>query len=398
MSLRSSLGGTVTVRINGANLPATLDALAQRGIPICRCIFLTELEVQVTIPRSGYRQLKQICEKRGDTLDVLRRGGMYWAMKSLRNRPVLIAGAMLYLFASLYLPSRVLFVRTEGNSRVPAKQILEAAEASGIRFGASRRAVRSEKMKNALLEAVPQLQWAGVNTYGCVAKISVREKNQEKEATWDSSLGHIVAGMDGVVQEVTALRGTLLCAPGQAVSAGDILISGYTDSGLAIRAEQAEGEVYAATRRSLRVLMPDSGQIWVSDGAHKKKISILLGKKRINLWKDSGIWDTTCDRMYEEYYITLPGGFQLPFGWSVEKYRVRELSCQKWDRQDMEDVLSGTAEAYLKSQMISGIIRDRVRTFYESSGSLQLAGEYSCVEMIGFRQRLEIGDTNGENN
>jgi hypothetical protein len=102
--------------------------------------------------------------------------------------------------------------------------------------------------------------------------------------------------------------------------------------------------------------------------------------------------------MYEEYYITLPGGFQLPFGWSVEQYRFREMVPQKWDRTEMEDLLSRTAEAYLQSQMISGVIRDRGCCFYESSGSLQLAGKYSCVEMIGFRQRLEIGDTNGENN
>lgn len=31
-------------------------------------------------------------------------------------------------------------------------------------------------MKNALLSAIPELQWAGVNTYGCRAVISVRER------------------------------------------------------------------------------------------------------------------------------------------------------------------------------------------------------------------------------
>ena len=89
-------------------------------------------------------------------------------------RPVLLAGLGILFLLAMYLPSRVLFIRVEGNMQIPDRQILAAAEECGIRFGASRREVRSEKVKNALLSSVPQLQWAGVNTAGCVATISVR--------------------------------------------------------------------------------------------------------------------------------------------------------------------------------------------------------------------------------
>ena len=392
MSLASSFLGTVTVKITGASLPSTLDAVTQRGIQVGECRFLTELEAQVTILRKDFPALKKICGKKGDCLTLIRRRGLYWTAKSMGKRPVLIAGLFLCFLATLYLPARVLFVRVEGNQKIPTRQIMEAAEACGIRFGASRRAVRSEKMKNALLGAMPELQWAGVNTVGCVAKISVRERSVEKEAVQNGSFGHVAAAMDGVILDVTVIRGTPLCAPGQAVSAGQVLISGYTDCGLSIRAEQADGEIFAATRRHLQVRTPVlTAQKGVIHGK-RKKLSLLVGKKRINLWKDSGIWDTVCDRIYEEYYITLPGGFRLPFGWSVERFYFRETIPGEQDRERMERLLSDAAEGCLKNRMVSGTIRDRTYLYREVPGALELAGEYSCVEMIGFRQRLEIGE------
>lgn len=396
MNLYSSLRGTVTASLTGADITETLDLLARRGIPILHCQFHTELEAVITLRRGDYRQVKLLCGKRGDTLRLKKRSGIYWTLKALLKRPVLTFGALFYLVTALYLPSRVLFVRVVGNSAVPARLILEAAAECGIGFGASRREVRSERMKNALLEAVPQLQWAGVNTYGCVAEISVRERAQQEAPVVESSFGHIVAIREGIITSCNATRGNLLCAPGQAVEAGDILISGYTDCGLTIRAEQAQGEVFAATRRELTVITPDICLAGAENGEEKKKISLLIGKKRINFWKDSGIWDATCDRMYEEYYITLPGGFQLPFGWSVERYRPRTLSETELSAESREQLLQEAGAAYLKGQMLSGTIRDSVLTLAEEDGYLQMTGQYSCVEMIGFMQRQEIGETNGE--
>jgi sporulation protein YqfD len=308
---------------------------------------------------------------------------------------VLVLGVLFYLLISLYLPSRVFFVRVVGNTSVPGSRILEAAENCGISFGASRRSVRSERMKNALLEAVPELQWAGVNTRGCVAEIIVRERQQEEKPEERGRFGHVIARTDGVILSATATRGSLLCAPGQAVSAGKILISGYTDTGLTIRVEQAAGEIFAATRHIITVMTPESCLREAASVEKTEKISLLIGKKRINLWKDSGIWDATCDRMYEEYYITLPGGFQLPFGWSVDRYTSRMFRRGKAD--SLRELLERTGETWLKSQMVSGTIRDSAFTFEESEGLLRMTGEFSCVEMIGFSQQLEIGDTNGEN-
>ncbi len=397
MNILSSLQGFVKVILTGADLSSTLDAISKQGIQILHASLRSELEAELVVSRAQFRQLRLLCERRGNTLKNIRRGGAYWMLKGLFRRPVLLFGAALFLLATLYLPSRVFFVRVTGNPTIPDRLILESAEACGIGFGASRREVRSERTKNALLESVPQLQWAGVNTYGCVAEISVRERKMQEDHTTQSSFGHIVACRDGVITACDATRGSLLCAPGQAVSAGDILISGYTDCGLTIRAEQAQGEVFAATRRKITAVTPDWCLNGRKTGEDKKKISLLIGKKRINLWKDSGFWDVRCDRMYAENYITLPGGFQLPFGWTVERYGIRTVSNGTVSAEYAQQLLAETAESYLKRQMLAGSIRDSHVSCQETPGMIQMTGQYSCVEMIGLMQRLEIGDTNGEN-
>lgn len=392
MHIFRSLAGLVRVELTSADLPGAFGALSDREIPLFDTEQRGDLSCTFFIYRRDFRQLKALCEKRGDRARILSRAGVYWTMKSLLKRPVLLTGMLLLLLTVLYLPSRVFFVQVEGNTSVPTRLILAAAEESGICFGASRREVRSERVKNALLEAVPELQWAGVNTYGCVAVISVRERSVSREPRQEAGFGNIVAVRDGVITSCTATKGNLICGVGQAVTVGEVLISGYTDCGICIQAVQAEGEVYAQTRRDLTAVMPSNLTRRVSQTGEKQKISLLIGKNRINLWKDSGIYDTSCGRMYSEYYITLPGGFQLPVALIVETYAVWECSEEELPRTDAEEILADYAQSYLQQQMVAGTIRSASNTVVLTGGCYGLRGEYVCVEMIGKMQREQIGE------
>lgn len=391
----NTLAGLVQVELTSADLPGALDALARDHIRFYNIVQQSDLSMGFQVQRADYRKLKELCSKRGDRLRLLHTVGVYWQIKGLLKRPVLIAGIFLFLIAALYLPTRVFFVEVEGNSDLPANRILEAAAECGIGFGASRREVRSEKLKNALLDALPELQWAGVNTYGCVARITVRER-AVSQAGEPGRFGSIVAIRDGVITDCTATKGNLLCAVGQAVSQGQVLISGYTDCGICIRAEAAEGEVYARTRRNLEVLLPANHLCKQEPGETAWKISLLIGKKRINLWKDSGIWDTTCDRMYEEYYVTLPGGFRLPVALVVETFILRPTAESSEPRADAEDLLKRFGRSYLTGMMIAGQIKSDNAEFISQDGAVRMTGEYDCIEMIGKIQQEQMGEYNGE--
>ena len=388
------MAGMVRLHITGSDLPKTMQKLANSGITIYNAQETAAYTVCITLERRDFSKAIRILEAQGDAVERIGNIGIYWPFRKLFFRPVLMFGVFALILLTLYLPTRVLFVTVEGNHHVPSKQILEAAGQSGIYFGASRVEVRSEKVKNRLLHALPQLQWAGVNTRGCTAVITVRERTASTTEEKQTAVSHVVASKDGVILSCTATAGNLVCQPGEAVKKGQILISGYTDCGLLIRIEAAKGHVYAHTRYKLLAVTPAEYVGVVEEDVMSRKFTLLLGKKRINLWKGSGNTPVTCGRMYEEYYITLPGGYQLPFGIAVQTDWQRTLQPNICTPGSYEKLLEDSTREYLLDHMVDGTVLTATTEHSEATGLHCLTGSYICTEMIGRTQAEQIGENN----
>lgn len=392
MGIWNAFAGQMVVELTSADLPEAYRAINAGKIPMFSVSQLDLLTARFTIYRCDYRRLSALAEARGEKLKLCEKKGIYWNLLRLWKRPVLVGGIALLLALTLFLPTRVLFVRVSGNNAIPERKILEAAESCGIGFGASRRRVRSEQVKNNLLSELPELKWAGVNTYGCVAVISVTER-QAQEAAEEERVSSIVACRDGIVEECTVTRGTALCTVGQAVTQGQTLISGYTDCGITILATRAQGEVYAQTARQLRAVTPLSGQVKTEITGTERHVSLLLGKKRINLWKGSGICQGSCDRIYQEYRVTLPGGFSLPIALAVEDISFYRTAPQILPHQ--EKMLTSFAEQYICGQMTAGKILENSADVSRQDRVWLLEGNYVCREMIGREKPEQIGVDHG---
>lgn len=395
MGLFRSLDGTVRLELTGADVAASLHSINEMGIPITAVEPDGELSVRFTASRRSLRDLERFAERKGERLRILMRSGLFWQIAGLRRRPLLVCGMALLLTLVLFTPSRVLFVHVEGNDRVPSRLILEAAHNAGISFGAKRRDVRSEKMKNTLLAQVPQLQWAGVNTYGSTAVISVRERESEPLPDNPAAVSNILAVCDGLITACTVTDGTALCAVGQVVQKGQVLISGYTDCGLTVTAGRAKGEIFAQTRHELTVITPSESLKRMDFQGTQTNFSLRVGKKRINFSKGSGISDGTCVKMYSEYYLTLPGGYRLPVALIKETVSTFDMQVQACE-DGSELQLSKFAKDYLRDQMVALSILDAKEEFLMKDGFFQLSGQYACSEMIGREECEQIGDFHGK--
>ena len=395
MDLYRSLSGVLDIKIVCANPAETITFLQRHGIELRQVVLSDELTIQCRINRRQERVIREICETKGLGLHVIGKTGIYWKLRQLWHRPVLLIGLLCMMLLGMYVPGRVFFIQVEGNVALPQRQILEAAAECGIRFGADREAIRSEKMKNALLEILPQLQWAGVNTNGCVAVISVRERPTKETEESPKVVGSIIASRDGVITKLTAAKGSPVCKVGQAVKAGQILISGYTNCGISILAEQASGEVYAQTNREIQVICPtqrlERGEII----GQETKYSLIIGKNRINFCFGSGISGATCVKMYEENYLTLPGGFQLPV--LLVKETILQYAVQERVYEPAAGQLGKVAEEYLLGQMLAGSISQSATEQTQLMDAVILEGKYACHEMIGQFRKEEIVKPDGTN-
>ncbi len=384
MKIWQSVANKRRLEIICADTTLILNALISAGINVSNVEYHSELALNLTVSDRDYKMACIIAEKQGASVKTLRKIGAYWTFSALIKRPALLGFAMLMVFMFFYLPSRVLFVTVEGNQAIPAYQIIEAAEECGIRFGASRRQIRSEKMKNALLQQIPQLQWAGINTSGCVAVISVREKStSEQQTDTTNQVSSIVASRDGIIQNCTVYQGNSLCFVGQAVKAGQTLVSGYTDCGIYVQATKANAEIRALTSRELEAVTPTPTYIRGNLIKKKTEYSIRIGKKLIKLTKDSGILGATCVKIYSEEYVRLPGEFYIPIALIKQTVYTYEDNAQTATEAEDDTWLYTFAESYLQSVMVAGQILSAqadVNTLDEAS---YLYGQYACIEMIG---------------
>lgn len=389
---------TVSVKVISAAPADTMRELNRIGIVLQGLHYVDDLTVQFFVRRADFKKMANIIDQRGDRLVMQKKDYSGGVVSRLLKRPVLLFGAALILGMTLYIPSRILFIRVEGNSSVTSRQIIAAAENHGLLFGSARQKIRSEKIKNALLSELPQLQWVGVNTKGCVATISVRERLQPKEHPRPFAISSIIAGYDGVIREMTVSSGNPVCKVGQAVQEGELLVSGYSDCGICIHGTTASAEIFADTQRNLTVTTPSVKMQRSAFRGDQRKIHLLLGKKQIFFSKDSGICDTTCGKMYKEYYLSLPGGFQLPVGIAIESIYPGKTTETVSDEERSSELLGAYARQYLLEQMISGVINKSNVTIEPGDETLQLKGIYLCSEMIGKTRCEETIDQYGEAN
>ena len=184
--------GTVEAELVSADPAAALTYYSAQGLRLQDPELTAPLTLTMTMAPHTWRRLEPMAQARGDRCRCIRRYGLMVSLaRSRRRLPFWVAAAAM-LLAVLYAPSRVWFVEVEGNETVPARKILLAAEECGVKFWAKSGEIRSEQVKNQILNLVPELQWAGVNFSGGLAVISVRERLPEEPVRERSSITNVV--------------------------------------------------------------------------------------------------------------------------------------------------------------------------------------------------------------
>lgn len=389
----SYLRGIVRVEVTSADPARALTAWGKAGIRFWDMNPAGPLTLRITLYRGDLRKLTEISRKRGDRMEVLARKGLVRDVLRFLRRPGLVAGLVLLLIMMTALPKRVWFLRIEGNVTVPEKEIVAAAEESGLYFLARVPEIKGEEIKNRMLNLVPELAWVGVRFEGGIATVSVREQEVVPEIKNHKTAANVVAARAGVITSMNILGGQAVCARGQAVLEGELLVSGYVDCQTHTQVTQADAEIFALTQRVFEAVLPAQ---WAGKGEKQEErlsVSIILGRKRINLLGNSGILPASYDKISTVRTLTLPGGYVLPVHLCVEQGTAYAPSAA--GPENPRETLENFGTAYVRMQMLAGRILDSQTELLEDAGVFRLTGVYTCDEMIARQRAIEIfeGDT-----
>lgn len=389
MDLWSKITGFVSLELTAAEPMEILGRGVRKGACVWDLHPISELTVSFKAARRDYPLLTRLAEKNGGKLKLRGLGGTIVRAEQFLKRPVLALTLGLLVLVSVLLPGRILFIEVQGCREISPRLVLETAESFGLAFGTERRSIRSEYIKNELLSAIPELAWVGVNTAGSTAVITVREREpsgQEEEA----APCDVAAVCDAIVEDITLTRGTLLCAPGDVVRTGQVLVSGQVDLGITARAVPAAAEIYGRTKHSLTAKIPAETMFRQGKGKTKAYYSLVIGKKRINLYSDGGILPPTCGKMRQVIPLRLPGGKTLPVWLVIEKGEL--CDSVPGERPGMEELLSSFAREYVREKMVAGSVLTE-KTIFSQEG--ELSASFECRQMIAVRRGGVIleGDT-----
>ena len=385
----------VCVSVVSADVAGFLRTAALHGVKLSKVSQQGDLCIDFWINASELNIIEEITCKRGDSCTVVGKTGSRLRVQQLANRWLLILTSLLLIWLSVWLPSKVLFVSVEGNSSVSEQKILLAAEECGVGFGKNRGDIRSAKLKNYMLEKIPEIGWVCVNTCGCTAKITVIEQTDSQSDSIESGkkIG-IYAAVDGLVISKTVREGFSAVSVGQAVKAGQLLVGGSQHDGVFERYIRPNAEIFALTNRTIIASNTQNHFAFKRADRNMTKYYLLIGKKRINLLKDSRIYPTMYDKIQRDIYLTLPGGFALPLGIGIEYiYDIRVADPDLDESADFD--VQGLIDDYVRSRMISGKILDRQVDFDKDN---HLVVRYHCIEMIGREQSEEFDASYGKNN
>lgn len=388
----NALRGKVELEAEGAFPERLLNLCAQRGVLFWNVEWLEPTRLRLTVTRQGSGPARALGEKVQCTVTPEGRSGVPFFLARFRRRYALLVGLALSLTAVCVLSQFILTVEVEGNQSVTTAEILTELRRQGLGVGAYGPGLDADEVGRRALMNLPGLSWLSVNLHGTRAEVLVRERSPSPTPRDETTPAHVVAAADGVLEEVEVLEGQALFREGQAVLAGEIVISGAVDlkepQYAAVDAGQrlvhARGEVWAVTHRTLAACIPLEAQVKVYTGEEERRWSLSLLGRSVNFFGKASISSSGYDKMTTTHILTLPGGREMPLVLVETEYRAYETAAAP--------VRADAARAMLEERLLERLtaligaessVLSTAFSAEEEDGMLTVTLTAQCREQIG---------------
>ena len=366
------------IRVTGAEPWRFLDCCASAGIRLEAVRAENDYTCRAAAASGDLPAIGELAAKTGCEVQTLSSRGAAGLARRLRRRRALLVSAGL-LAALLWASS--LFVWevavTDNGSAVPDGEILRALSRQGVRTGAFWPAFRGERIRTGALCRLPELSFLAVNVRAGRAEVTARAAVEPPEI-WDPEAPvDVSAGRSGVVERITVLAGEPRVRRGDAVTAGQLLIAGTAAE------PHARGEVRAFTYYELTAAAPVQGYEKEFSGRSLRRYALILGERRINFYRGSGILPPECDKMTKETYLRIENVISLPVKWVTETIRPYSLRETAADGEALRAALESALLDRLRGRI--GTDGEILRTYFtasENGGALTLTLRAECLERI----------------
>lgn len=373
------LRGRLRVEVCGAYVEGLLNAAALEAVELWEIECVDDYTLHLNIYEPDFPRFRALAEKCMCELKVLSARGGSRDRKLIKRRWGLLAflavSALLLLVSSLF----VWEIEVVGNEKLSRGQVLRALSRSGVDLGTYRYSVSADLVRSSMMQQLPELGWMTVNINGSRAVAVIVERQEKPEIYAQSDPADIVAAETGIIKRMSVENGKPAVKQGDSVLEGELLVSGLMDSlSSGSKFVRAKAKVMADTWHELSAVCPAEEEVKEPGFLSRSRFALVFGKRRINLYFDSGKAIDGCDKIIHEYKLGVEGLFALPVTLVREELIPYETELQPaYDR----DAMARQLEKQLLEGM-DGEVLSRNFSEGESGGLYVLTLRSHCLEDI----------------
>lgn len=335
----------------------------------------------------NYKKLHTIALKNGGRVKIVKKHGFVFTLLRFKHRFGLIAGALAFVLIINFLNGFVWNIEIVGNSRISDESIIQFLSENDLKVGSYWDNVKRNTIEALIMASFDDCAWVNINEDGTTARVEINE-TIEKPTLTEKTVTNFKATKDGIIVSSLVYDGWQVAKVGDAVTEGDLLISGVYGNELkkATIYAHASGEVIARVDEKVNITI--SRQQGIKEYLDTKtfktleffgvKIPLYIGSSNI----------TSSDVKASTKYLAL-NKKPLPIG--IKTKTVKPYIKTTTTLSDKE--LNALCEKELKSKIknefgaISVVKKDVDISLNSENGVVK--GTVTCLESIGKEVKIK---------
>lgn len=374
-----SLQGYIRVRVNGCACERFFNLCTHHQISLWD-IKSCENTSEVSMKASDFLKLKAIVKKCHVKTEVTQKHGVPFFLKRHRKRRLFLPGFLCCCFFIHLLSLCIWRIDVNGNQELSRNTIISYLEEEEIRLGSRIKTLDCKKIAADLRNRFSVITWVSVEQTGTLLRITLQENadhedpllksedagqpsGTENARTYGDSISQgadLIADYDGTVHSVLTRRGTALVKEGDAVKAGDILVSGeleiMDDNGeLAVRHyTQADADVYLEISDSYTDQVKMEYTVPEYTGKQKKRYYLKILGHWFSALPSKDCYENQ-DLLLSENQICLPGEFYLPASLGTVTIREWKNMVKMYREEEAKALLNQRLEKFILEKQEKGV-------------------------------------------
>lgn len=302
--------------------------ISLRNIKIKNNILIAEVSVK------NYFYLHKIARKYNGKVQIIEKRGVPFLFSPLKNRFGLLFGVIFFMCFISSMGGCIWNINVICENKNIGVEVVDFLNKSGVKIGTRWNSFDKENMEFSVLSNFEDVSWIAINKFGSTAQIELNETIKTPNIKDNKTITNVKATKDGIIENVTALSGYPSVKKGEAVTKGDLLISGVYDNEIDEKTyyTHANGTVIAKCEEKINLNISRQQVKKIYKNTKKYKTIYFFGLKiPLYIFKDNSM----SEKSVKETYWSL-NSKRIPVGIIEENYKYFKVSSYTLTDDELE--------------------------------------------------------------